>query len=94
MINLTLTPNPIVKVDTPYSLLSGSLHLASGLCCGLCSLASGYAIGIIGEAGVRGMIKQPKVLVGFVLLLIFAEVLGLYGLITGVIINLAATQQT
>ena len=31
----------------------GYKHLASGLCCGLSSLAAGLAIGICGDAGVR-----------------------------------------
>lgn len=37
-----------------YSLYTGFAHLASGLCCGLCGLGSGMAIGLAGDAGVRG----------------------------------------
>lgn len=36
-----------------YSAYNGYRHLASGLCCGLSSLAAGLAIGVAGDAGVR-----------------------------------------
>ena len=36
-----------------YSWFLGYKHLASGLCCGLSSLAAGLSIGITGDAGVR-----------------------------------------
>ena len=51
---------------------------------GLSGLAAGYAIGIVGDAGVRGTAQQPRLFVGMILILIFAEVLGLYGLIIAV----------
>jgi V-type H+-transporting ATPase proteolipid subunit len=35
-----------------------------------------FAIGIVGDAGVRGMAHQPRIYVGMILILIFAEVLG------------------
>jgi len=70
-----------------YSLLSGVLHLAAGLSVGLTGLAAGYAIGIVGNAGTRAYMMQPRVFVGMVLVLIFAEVLGLYGLIVALILN-------
>ena len=50
-------------------------------------LAAGLAIGIVGDTGVRGTAKQPKLFVGMVLILIFAEVLGLYGLIIALIMQ-------
>merc|ERR1712062_280313 len=34
--------------------------------------------GLVGDAGVRGTAQQPKLYVGMILILIFAEVLGLY----------------
>lgn len=58
---------------------SGFLHLAAGLSVGLTGLAAGYAIGVVGDAGVRAYLQQSRVFVGMVLILIFAEVLGLYG---------------
>jgi len=35
-----------------YSLFNGFAHLAAGLCCGLCGLCSGMAIGIAGNSSV------------------------------------------
>ncbi len=37
---------------------------------------SSFAIGIVGDAGVRGTAQQPRLFVGMILILIFAEVLG------------------
>lgn len=37
---------------------------------------SSFAIGIVGDAGVRGTAQQPRLYVGMILILIFAEVLG------------------
>jgi V-type H+-transporting ATPase proteolipid subunit len=70
-----------------YSLYSGFIHLASGLSTGFAGIAGGYAIGIVGDSCVRGYLYQPKLFVGMVLILIFAEVLGLYGLIVSLILN-------
>lgn len=57
-----------------YNLNSGFSHLAAGLTCGLCGLGAGYAIGIVGDAGVRGTAQQPRLFVGMILILIFSEV--------------------
>lgn len=62
-----------------------SFHLATGLVVGFSGLASGIAIGIVGDAGVRGVAQQPRLFVGMALILIFAEVLGLYGLLMGIV---------
>eukprot|EP00096_Caligus_rogercresseyi_P012142 TRINITY_DN4_c1_g1_i3.p1 TRINITY_DN4_c1_g1~~TRINITY_DN4_c1_g1_i3.p1 ORF type:complete len:156 (+),score=45.04 TRINITY_DN4_c1_g1_i3:223-690(+) len=67
-----------------YTLFLGFVHLGSGLSVGLSGLAAGYAIGIVGDAGVRGTAQQPRLFVGMILILIFAEVLGLYGLIVAI----------
>ncbi|KAJ2916145.1 hypothetical protein MD484_g4276, partial [Candolleomyces efflorescens] len=70
-----------------YSLFSGFVHLAAGLACGFTGLAAGYAIGHVGDACVRAYVQESKIFVGMVLILIFAEVLGLYGLIVALIMN-------
>ena len=62
-----------------YTLFTGFMHLASGLSVGMTGLAAGYCIGIVGDMGVRAYMHQDKVFVGMVLILIFGEVLGLYG---------------
>ncbi len=58
---------------------SGFLHLACGISVGMTGLAAGYCIGIVGENGVRAYMEQSRIFVGMVLILIFGEVLGLYG---------------
>ena len=70
------------KLDKPatYSQYSGYAHLGAGLTVGLSSLAAGLAIGIVGDAGVRANAQQPKLFVGMILILIFAEALALYGM--------------
>jgi len=67
-----------------YTLYQGFVHLGAGLSVGLSGLAAGYAIGVVGDAGVRGTAQQPRLFVGMILILIFAEVLGLYGLIVAI----------
>ncbi|KAF3396378.1 hypothetical protein F1880_006858 [Penicillium rolfsii] len=61
------------------SLYKGFMHLAAGLSVGLSGVAAGYTIGIVGDAGVRAYMQQSRVYVGMILILIFGEVLGLYG---------------
>ncbi|KNC99859.1 V-type proton ATPase proteolipid subunit [Spizellomyces punctatus DAOM BR117] len=72
------------------SLFAGFIQLAAGLSVGLSGLAAGFAIGVVGDAGVRGTAQQPRLFVGMILILIFAEVLGLYGLIVALILNTKA----
>lgn len=67
-------------------MFDGYRFLASGLCCGLSSLAAGLAIGVVGDAGVRAN-AQKDIYVGMILILIFAEALGLYGLIVAIILT-------
>lgn len=66
------------------------LHLGAGLSVGFSGLAAGFAIGIVGDAGVRGTAQQPRLFVGMILILIFAEVLGLYGLIVALVLSTRA----
>jgi len=73
-----------LKPAPEYTLYKGFVHLGAGLAVGLSGLAAGYAIGIVGDAGVRGTAQQPRLFVGMILILIFAEVLGLYGLIVAI----------
>merc|ERR1719183_1058 len=74
-------------VVTPlYGPFLGYKHLAGGLCCGLSALGAGLCIGIVGDAGVRAN-AQKDIYVGMILILIFAEALGLYGLIVAIILS-------
>ncbi|OAA59108.1 vacuolar ATP synthase proteolipid subunit [Niveomyces insectorum RCEF 264] len=74
-----------------YALYTGFIQLGAGLAVGLAGLAAGFAIGIVGDAGVRGSAQQPRLFVGMILILIFAEVLGLYGLIVALLMNSKAS---
>merc|ERR1711872_1102094 len=77
----------IIVQSTNLTQLHPSLYkLGAGLSVGLSGLGAGYAIGIVGDAGVRGTAHQARLFVGMVLILIFAEVLGLYGLIVALIL--------
>jgi len=70
-----------------YAAFNGYAHFAAGLACGLSCLAAGLCIGIVGDSGVRASGQNDKLWVPMVLILIFAEVLGLYGLIIAIILS-------
>lgn len=65
--------------------MEGYQYLGAGLACGLSSLAAGLAIGVAGDAGVRAYAQTDDIFVGMILILIFAEAIGLYGLIVSII---------
>eukprot|EP00039_Didymoeca_costata_P018123 m.332201 g.332201 ORF g.332201 m.332201 type:complete len:211 (+) comp16897_c0_seq1:71-703(+) len=64
-----------------YPIVHGYADLAAGLTVGISGVATGWATAITGELGVRAVCHQPKYFVGMLLTLIFAGVMGLYGLI-------------
>uniref|UniRef100_A0A7S0EZI0 V-type proton ATPase proteolipid subunit n=1 Tax=Phaeocystis antarctica TaxID=33657 RepID=A0A7S0EZI0_9EUKA len=69
-----------------YTYWKAFSHFGGGMACGLSGLAAGLAIGIVGDSMTRASAEQPKLFVGMVLILIFAEALGLYGLIVGLVL--------
>ncbi|KAI6184780.1 V-type proton ATPase proteolipid subunit [Aphelenchoides bicaudatus] len=73
------------KIGSSCTLHQSFAALAAGLTCGLCGLGAGYAIGVVGDGGVRGTAQQPRLFVGMILILIFSEVLGLYGMIVALL---------
>jgi len=79
-------------LNQKQTLYAGFIQLGAGLSVGLSGLAAGFAIGIVGDAGVRGTVQQPRLFVGMILILIFAEVLGLYGLIVALLMNSKAQE--
>jgi len=85
--------NGHIEPAAKYSAYSGYAHLGAGLTVGLSSLAAGLAIGIVGDAGVRANAQQPRLFVGMILILIFAEALGLYGLIVGLVVASTAGEK-
>ena len=74
------------KITDAYNYKKAYSHLSSGLCSGLSSLGAEIAIRIGGDAGVRALGQTDKIFVGMMLILIFAEALGLYGLIVSLIL--------
>ncbi|KAH8616561.1 putative ATP synthase subunit C [Trypanosoma vivax] len=84
--------NNIKTEPNQYSAFSGYLHFGAGLAAGLSSLAAGLSIGIAGDASVRAYGKQEKIFVAMILMLIFAEALGLYGLIIALLMNNTANK--
>ncbi|KIK81980.1 hypothetical protein PAXRUDRAFT_832506 [Paxillus rubicundulus Ve08.2h10] len=74
-----------------YPLAAGFIHLGAGMSCGITGMAAGYAIGLVGDSCVRAYVHEQRVFVAMVLILIFAEVLGLYGLIVALLMNTRAS---
>merc|ERR1719511_482398 len=72
---------------TSYGLFDVYAHLAAGLSCGLSGLGAGMCIGIVGDSGTRANAQEKQLFVGMILILIFAEALGLYGLIVAIVLS-------
>ena len=53
----------------------------------MAGIAAGMTIGVIGDYGTRTFVQEPRFFVALVLMLIFAEVLGLYGMIVALVIQ-------
>lgn len=77
-----------------YSSYAGYMHLGAGFAAGLASLAAGLSIGVVGDTAVRAYGKQDQIFVAMVLMLIFSEALGLYGLIIALLMNNQANRYT
>lgn len=76
-----------IKLSGDFGNFQGFKLLAGGMCCGFSCLASGYAIGIVGEHGVRTFAINEDFYVGLILILIFGEALGLFGLIVAILMS-------
>lgn len=48
--------------------------------------ASGYCMGVVGNFGMKAVGKKPQLYMGLLLIIIFAEAIGLYGLIIGLLL--------
>ena len=68
-------------------LATSLMQMGAGISVGLCGLSAGFAIGIVGDAGVRASAQQPRLYVGMILIMIFAEVLGLYSMIVALLMT-------
>ena len=81
-------------IEAYQSLMVGYEKLSAGLCVGLCGLSSGMCIGVSGDAAARVMAEKPSLFMGAMLVLIFGEVLGLYGFIVSIIVNSKGDETT
>jgi V-type H+-transporting ATPase 16kDa proteolipid subunit len=70
-----------------YSEYSGMAHLNAGLTLGLSGLAAGYATGVAGQSTMTASAYQPKLYVGAMIILAFANALSLYGLIVALMMS-------
>ena len=84
LIMCVLLNGKIKSQDQGYTFDIALSHLGAGLCNGLSAFAAGIAVGIVGDSGIRANAQQDQVFVGMILILIFAEALGLYGLIVAI----------
>ena len=57
------------------------------MCVGWSAVAAGYAIGIVGDAGVRANAMNEGMFIAMILMMIFAEAIALYGLIVAIIMS-------
>ena len=84
----SLTRQSCVRPDrNPYLEHDLDAPIAEAIAVGFSGLAAGGAIGLVGDAGTRSTSLQPKLFVGMILILIFAEALGLYGLIVALVMS-------
>jgi len=83
LISLILVASRVTNKD--YSNFQSLLGLGGGLACGLSGLSAGVAIGVVGDAGVRANAIQQKVFTPMIVILVFAEALGIFGVIIGII---------
>ena len=64
------------------------LFFGAGMLTGVSNVAAGYAIGLVGEVGVKFYAINEQIFVALILILIFSEVLGLFGMITAIIMSI------
>ena len=85
IISVLLAQKITVQVETATPPMN---YLGAGLVSGFSNVFAGYAIGVVGEQGVKYFAINENILVALILLLIFAEVLGLYGMIISIIVSI------
>merc|ERR1712137_18739 len=71
--------------DEGYTMDQGYAAFAGGLGVGLSCLVAGIAVGVIAESGIPSAMESTRNFIGLCLLLIYAEAIGLYGLIFSLI---------
>ena len=75
-----------VKSQTDCTVAFGYKLFGGGLIVGLSAFASGLAIGYAGDQLVSAYARTDRVFVALVLVMIFAECIGLYGFIVAILV--------
>lgn len=70
-----------------YHMKTAWSNFSGGICVGVCGLAAGATIGIAGQYGIIAFAKSPELFIGLTLVLIFGEVLGIYGMVISLVMN-------
>ena len=78
----------VVATGDEITACAPMLFFFAGALTGLSNVAAGYAIGIVGEQGVKFYAINEQIFVALILILIFSEVLGLFGMITAIIMSI------
>lgn len=78
----------VVKPGVDQTAYAPFMFFGAGLLCGISNVAAGYAIGVVGETGVKFYAINENIFVAMILILIFSEVLGLFGMITAIIMSI------
>lgn len=61
------------------------MSLGAGVGVGLCGLAAGFAIGNVGDAGIKSAAQRQLMYTSVVLMTGFAMVAGMYGLVMALV---------
>jgi len=73
--------------ESGMTVFTAFTSFGAGISVGFSGLAAGVAIGMVGDIGVRSNAHRGKLFTILVLVLVFAEALGLYGLIIALILG-------
>jgi V-type H+-transporting ATPase proteolipid subunit len=73
--------------NTGYHVLKAYAHFGGGISVGFTGLSAGLTIGIAGQIGIIAFAQKPELFVGLTLVLIFGEVLGIYGMVISLVLN-------
>lgn len=73
--------------NTGYHVMKAYAHFGGGLSVGFTGLSAGLTIGISGQTGIIAFAQRPELFVGLTLVLIFGEVLGIYGMVISLVLN-------
>ena len=72
--------------SAPISFFASSMHLGAGLTIGLSCLSAGYCIGVVGDQSVRAFTRQNSLFNGMLIIMVFAEMIGMYGFIAAMML--------